>query len=113
MFWKEKESGTETPKPKSRLHGPQGIPTTINVRLVVDLKVDPGYARELKAVIKPDPERGKDTIDFRIYDPGQAKAKELKVVDYTSFDDHQDLILFEGWFDQRSNKVEVERQKMP
>lgn len=52
-----------------------------------------------------------DTFDVRIYDQWYADQKKVKVVDYSTLDDHQDLIIFEGWFDRKSKKGEINFKK--
>jgi hypothetical protein len=37
----------------------------------------------------------------------------VTVKDYTSLDGHPELILYEGWFDKKSMKVQIEEKKIP
>jgi len=37
--------------------------------------------------------------------------KKVKIKDWTTFDEHPDLILYESWFDKESMRVELEEKK--
>jgi len=80
--------------------------------LVVEQKQNPDWARKLKAVVRPRPEY-KDAFDFRVFDEAQAAAREVTIKDYDSLDEHPDLIVYEGWFDKKAMKVQMEEKKPP
>lgn len=128
MFWKKKQvtaapviEGTTgvTPSEKKvesptvvRLPGPRKIPALVEKHLVDNYKVDASIAQILKAAVRKRPET-EGTFDCRIFDQSQAAASEVQIKDYTSLDTHPDLILYEGWFDEASKRVElVEKKKM-
>ena len=106
MFWKKKPATGEPSKPKAeKLSGPEGIPTPVGSHLVVSLKQDPNWVWALKCVKRPKAEGGKDVFDFRVFSSAKVAAREVNVKDYTSLDEHPDLILYQGWFDKKSGTV--------
>jgi hypothetical protein len=38
-------------------------------------------------------------------------VKNVTVKDYNSLDEHPDLILYEGWFDKKSMKVQIKEKE--
>ena len=103
MFWRK---GAK----EQRLHTPTGIPDLVGRHLVTDMKKDPDWAWKLKGVVRQRGE-GKDTFDVRIFDEAEKVAKKVTVVDYTSLDEHLELILYEGWFDKKSMQVKIEEKR--
>lgn len=73
--------------------------------------LDSVWVNNLKAVTRNRPD-GK-TMDVRIYDESDTSAKGIKVKDYPSLDASPDLILYEGWFDADSAKVELVEKAKP
>lgn len=72
------------------------------------MKKDPDWVWNLKAVIREkEKARDRHVFDVRVFQETQAAQKGVKVKDWTTFDEHPDLILFEGWFDKVSFKAEV------
>lgn len=70
----------------------------------------PDWVWKLKSVVRP--RRGsKDACEFRVFDEAQVAAKGVTVKDYNSLDEHPDLILYQGWFDEKSGTVRIEREK--
>jgi hypothetical protein len=61
---------------------------------------------DYKAVMRPRSE-GPNSFDVRIYDQWCAKQMKLNVVDYQSLDEHQELILLDGWVDMKAKKGEI------
>ncbi|MFH1123020.1 MAG: hypothetical protein V1758_05110 [Pseudomonadota bacterium] len=53
----------------------------------------------------------KDIVDVRIFDEFKANEQKVKVFDYTSLDAHPDLILMEGWIDNKSKKSDIKAKK--
>jgi hypothetical protein len=51
-------------------------------------------------------------FDVRVFDEAQVAQKKVKVKDWTTFDEHPDLILYEGWFDKDSMRAELEEKKI-
>lgn len=62
-----------------------------------------------KAVVRPRGE-SKNAFDVRVFDDVETATKKIKIEDYTSFDAHPELILFEGWFDNELRTVQLEEK---
>jgi len=136
MFWKKKQiagapvaaSGTTAapggvippltqaavlPKQKiEKLPGPQDIPEIVGRHLIVAKDRDPDWVWHLKAVVRKNPSRGKKAFDVRVFDEAQVAQKKVKIKDWATFDEHPDLILYEGWFDKQSMQAELEEIKI-
>ncbi|MCK4403304.1 MAG: hypothetical protein KAV98_06015 [Dehalococcoidia bacterium] len=94
MFWK-------TEKPKN-------IPDPVGSYLVTEKKEDPDWVWHLKAVVQQRLKSKTDkSFNFRIFSEVQAIEKGIKVENWAALDEHPDLILYEGWFDKNSRKVEL------
>ncbi len=61
---------------------------------------------EYLAVMRPKSE-GSTACDVRIFSKWAAEEKKLTVANFSSLDDHPDLILLEGWFDKKTKKGEI------
>jgi len=113
MFWKKKPVTEKPSKPKvEKLPGPEGIPELVGRNLVVEKKRDPDWVWKLKGVVRQrSKSKTEDSFDFRVFDEAQAAANKVTVRDYSSLDEHPDLILYEGWFDKKSMKVQIEEKE--
>jgi len=108
MFWKKK---AEPSKPKNKkLPGPKDMPDIVGGHLVTDYNQNPDRVWRLKAVVRQRQE-SKDAFDVRIFDDVETATKKIKVQDYTTLDEHPELILFEGWFDREARQVQLEEKK--
>jgi hypothetical protein len=105
MFWKHKESEKE-----EKLRGPQAIPELVQKYLVAERKMDPDLAKLLKAVMRKSTSQ-EGQFNIRVFDESEALAKNVKVENYTSLDEHQYLIGYEGWVDLESERVGLEEKK--
>jgi len=111
MFGKKKTVIEKPPQPKvEKLPGPKPIPSLVEKHLIAEYKMDPDLVRILKAVVRRSPKAEK-AFDCRIFDQSEAEASELQIKDYTSLDEHPELILYEGWFDDGTKRVELEEKK--
>ena len=107
-FWKKEPSTVGTPRPNlERLRKPQNLPQAVGRDLIVHLAKDPSWVWTLKSVVHKS-RKGKHRYDVRVFDQAQAAAKGVNVMDYTSLDDHPELILFRGWYDRKSWKAHIE-----
>jgi len=111
MFWKKmfcKKRRVEEPSKSkvAKLPGPKEIPELIGRYLIRQMKKDPDWVWKLKGVIRQRSE-GKDAFDFRVFDEAQVAARKVTVKDYTSLDEHPDLILYQGQFDKKSGEVQI------
>jgi len=110
MFWKKRRA-EEPSKPKvEKLPKPKGMFQLLLNYLMTEMKQDPIWLWTLKTVVRPRPE-SKDAFDVRVFDEAQVAAKKVAIKDYTSLNEHPDLILYEGWFDKKSGKVQIEAKK--
>ncbi len=116
MKWRFWEKGPKTEGLlKAEVHKlpkPKDIPEAVGRHLVVELRKNPDWVWRLKSVVRPRGE-GKDCWDVRVFDEVKATQGNVAVKDYTSLDEHPELILFEGWFDKKSMEVQVEEKKTP
>jgi hypothetical protein len=80
------------------------VPDSVGTYLVTELKMEPDYVWRLKAVKHYWPNE-KKVFHFRVYDEKITDKQGLKIEDYTSLDNHRDLILFQGVCDSAHFKV--------
>jgi hypothetical protein len=110
MFWRKKPATEELSKPGvEKLPGPRSIEELVGRDLVVELKQNPDRVWQLRSVVRRRT-GGKHRFDFRVFDEVQAAQKKVKVKDWTTFDQHPELILFQGWFDKVSMEVHFEEK---
>jgi hypothetical protein len=96
-------------KEEGKLSGPKAIPGSVLNYLVAERKMDPDLVKLLKAV-----ERKSTTeaaFNIRVFDDSEAIARQVQVKDYTSLDECPDLIIYEGWYDERAKQVKLEEKK--
>ncbi len=111
MFWNKKTATKELPKPKAqKLPGPREVPHSVGKLLISKYNMNPDIVPVLKAVIR-ESAKAERSFDCRIFDASEAEAIKTLIKDYTSLDEHPDLILYEGWYDSRSERVELEERK--
>ncbi len=111
MFWQKSKSGGAPSQPKAeKLPRPKGITDILGRYLVTELKQDPDWVWKLKVALRHR-QNSKNAFDFRVFDEVKVAEKDVKVHDYTSFDQHPELVLFQGWYDKESWKVEIEGRK--
>ena len=107
MFWKRGKAK----EGELRLPGPKDMPQLVGSHLVVEEKIDPNSAWNLKVVVRPaDKEKA---FYCRVFGAAQAAKAGVKVKDWSSLDEHSDLILWEGYFDQETNIVRREKFAKP
>ncbi len=86
------------------------MPGLVEKHLIAECKMDPALVRILKAIVRTSStEEG--VFNIRVFDESEALVKKIQVKDYTSVDKHPDLIIYEGWFDEKSKRVELEEKK--
>lgn len=92
-----------------KLPGPEKLPDFIEKYLVLENKQDPQWVdQDLRAVIRA---RTGKTFDIRVFSDYEVWTKNAKIRDYTSFDKYPTLILYEGWFDKGTKRVELEEKR--
>lgn len=107
MLWGKKKTGDEK---KERLSGPREIPVIIQNYLITEKKMDPDLVKLLKALIYKSSSDEK-VNSIHIFDEADAVAKKINVKDYTTLDQHPDLIIYEGTFNEDSKQVKLEEKK--
>jgi len=109
-FWKKKSAKVELSEAKEeKLSKPKDIPEPVGRYLVVYLGKNPDWVWELKSVVRRQAE--KQRYDVRVFDEIQARG--VSVRDYTTLDEHPELILFEGWYDKKSNTAHMQETLVP
>jgi hypothetical protein len=105
MLW-----GKKSAKEEGKLSGPKEIPGPVQTYLVAEWKMDPDLVKLLKTVVLRNSNERK-AFNIRIFDGSDTLAKKVQVKDYTSLDEHPDLIIYEGQFDEGSKQVKLEEKK--
>ncbi len=135
MFWKKKQSAatpvsqgipagdstgvtpavkTEAPpEPKAeKLPKPKIMPEFVGKYIAQEYKLPSNIVNIFKIVVRPSSSE-KRVFDCRVFGESEAEASGVTVKSYTSLDEHPDLILYEGWFDEHSKRVELKERKRP
>ena len=110
MFWKFWEH-EKTKAGEVRLPGPKGIPQPVGSHMVVKEKKNPDWVWKLKGVVRPTEK--KTAFYCRVFDEAQAAPAGVKVKDWSSLDEHPDLILWEGYLDEETHMVRPEKFAKP
>ncbi len=92
--------------------GPEDILSWVYMYLVTTLKVPAENLTGLRSVQKMGFWDGKLVTFIRIYNPS-ASEETLQVKDFTSLDQHPELILYEGYQENDSYCVFLERRAAP
>jgi hypothetical protein len=61
---------------------------------------------EYLAVSRPHSEN-QEIVDVRVFDKWCATQKKVEVTDFSALDGHPELIVMEGWYDQKTNKASI------
>lgn len=94
---------------QGKLPGPKDLPDDVGSYLVTKEGRNPDWVWSLKAVLKPDKEKG--CFFFKIFDANKAYAKGIKIRDFNSFETHPELVLYAGWFNKNTHAVKIEAGK--
>ncbi len=100
----------KTNKAEVKMPGPSAIPETVQKYLASDKKVDATLASLLRSVIL----RGSDgpsAYKIRIYDESDAIARKVDIKNYSSLDEHPDVILFEGSVNEVAKQVNLDEHR--
>jgi len=95
-----------------RGEGPKDVPSWAYMYLTTTLKVPPENLSSLLSVQKVGLWDGKLVTFIRIYNPS-ASEEALVVKNFTSLDQHLELILYEGYWEKASDRVFLERRSTP
>lgn len=93
-----------------KLSPPRLIPALVEKYLVSEYKMDVSLVRLLKIVVRKR-SQAERAFDCRIFDQSEAEAQELKINDYNTLDQHPDLILYEGHYEEDTKHVELTEKK--
>jgi hypothetical protein len=104
MFGRKKSA-----KEEGKLSGPKAIPGPVLNYLVAERKMDPDLVKLLKSVERKGTTEA--AFNIRVFDDSEAIARHVQVKDYTSLDECPDLIIYEGWYDERAKQVKLEEKK--
>ena len=107
-FWEKSPTGARNQK----LTGPKGLPYPVGRTMVVEKGENPDWVWSLKSVERPT-EGKQHCFDVRVFDANATARKDMSVRDYTSLDQAPDLILYEGWYDKKSNQAVLEKGATP
>lgn len=113
-FWEKKQEGSvpTTGAAPVKNPGPKRIHESVGRYLVVKLQADPDWVWNLKQVERLRPE-SKTAFDVRVFDERAAASKNVPIKNYSSLDANPGLVLYEGWFDKKTMKVQIEDKKAP
>ncbi|HPU28781.1 MAG TPA: hypothetical protein PLM71_00480 [Syntrophorhabdaceae bacterium] len=103
MFWKK---NTEK---KVKLSKPEELSGVIQNYIATEKKIDPDIVALLR-MVKVNDDLEEKLFHIRIFDNSEALAKGVEVQNYRSLDKHPELIIYEGLFNQKSNKVTLEEK---
>ncbi len=113
MFWdflkKKPDAGEPSKAQGEKLPKPQSLPEAVGRDLVVRFGKDPDWVWRLKCVVRRI-ENEKSRFDIRVFDEAEASEKGIRVKDYTSFDNHPESILFDGWYDKKTQQTHIEER---
>ena len=93
-----------------KLPGPKSIPEILGNYLIKHMNEEPGRVWRLSAVMRPR-SAGEKGFDVRVFSDTEADTNNVKVKNYTTLDQYPKLVLFEGWFDKESKKVELKEKR--
>jgi len=133
MFWKKKQTATAPagagvagavpsikaevpPLPKAekvkveKLPGPRDIPVPVAKSLTTEWKLAADLVPLLKAVLRRRANEDR-TFDIIIFDESEVAARQLTVKDYLTLEQHPELTLFFGWYDEAAKLVKLEQKK--
>jgi hypothetical protein len=102
--------GKKSVKDEAKLKKPQAIPEPVQKYIVAEYKLPEYLAALLKAVLRKSP-TGENTFDIRVFDESDASARKIDVKDYTTLDEHPELVLYEGLYNEAAKKVELQEKK--
>jgi hypothetical protein len=94
-----------------KLPGPKFLPDILSDYLVRQMAKETNWVQGLSMVTRPRSGGGKG-FDVRIFAQYEAASSSTKIKDYTTLDQYPQLILFEGWFNKESKKVELEEKRV-
>ncbi len=111
QFWKKDSGNGSVEALNSRKRSKPRELDLVYRYLVQKQKKDPDWVWSLREVVQArDGIRG--AFDFLVFDPASAKLQNVTITDYASLAARPELILYEGWYDKDSKKVECHEKLM-
>ena len=106
-FWQRKKSDiTGGGGATVKLRPPRELPQPVGQYLVTREKIDPDLAWNYKCVLKPQI-NSRHRFDIRIFTESRCTRSNVSVKNYDSLEEHQELILYYGWYDKHSNEINI------
>lgn len=102
--------GKKSEKNEAKLKKPQNIPEPVQKYIVAEYKL-PDYLVALLKVVLRQSTAKENSFDIRIFDESDALARKIDVKDYTTLDEHPELVLYEGLYNEAAKKVELQEKK--
>ena len=87
---------------------PGDIPLPVNMYMVTRLNIDPDHLSQLKCVQQVGFVGNAIALLFRIFDANTVPPS-VKIHNFTSLDQHSELIIYEGHVDLISESIDVSR----
>lgn len=115
MFGSKKHENNVTNVKVEKLSGQREIPGLVQKYLINERKLDPDLVPLLKSTIRHSQSHDnvEKAFDIRIFDDADAAANKVQVKDYTTFEAHPGLVIYEGWFDDTTKQIElIEKKKI-
>lgn len=107
-FWqREKDSSPQAGVSKIKLRGPKDLTQQIGMYLITNKKMDPDEVWNFKMVLRPK-EDNPSRFDFRIFSPQNSNAVGVHVANFSTLENHEDLINFYGWLDKKTQQFEIQ-----
>jgi hypothetical protein len=111
-FWKTGLTPDETITTEVKaLAKPKDMPEPVGSHIIGQMGYDHHWAWKLKTVVRPK-EDIKHCFDIRVFDQDEAVAKNAKIANYASLDDYPELIIFEGWYNKKTWKLNIEERNL-
>ena len=105
-FWKRGQ--TKSTGSRTKLPRPKELSQAVGIYMVTKMKEDPDWVWSLKSVLRPR-EGSRHLHDIRIFNPSDAKAKQIEVENFSTLDNCRDLILYFGVVDKDSGRIHLEK----
>lgn len=105
MFWKKKSSSEN----QEKLLGPKEIPQIVKKYLVEERKLSPDLVNLLKSVVRKSSDS--EALNIRVFDESDALARKVQVKDYTTLNEHPELTLYEGQYNESTMLVQLDEKK--
>jgi len=106
-FWNRKKVAADK-NGETKLAKPRELPQQIGQYLVLQEQMDPDYVWALRCVLRPYPDV-RTKFDFLVFSTRAVRSAGIDVSNYDHLAKYPDLILYRGWFDKRTNEIEVHK----